>query len=264
MHFSGPEARPRIAVIIPVWNEEACIAVVLEELLATIDPAECVIAVGVNNSSDRTAQIARSYPVVVAETAARGYGHGCQAAIDAVTQAVPSIAAFVFFAGDGASNPRDIARLIAAYESGAALVLGVRTRGRQNRRSMGLSHVAANVLLAAWAALLGGRWFTDLAPFRLIQRRLFEKIQPVEMTFGWTIEAQVAAAILGAAIQEVPAGERLRLAGEQKVSGVTWRRTIAIGCRIVAAGWRTRLRFAPSTKTEAAEMLPLPESGGSL
>jgi hypothetical protein len=47
---------------------------------------------------------------------------------------------------------------------------------------------------------------------------LFEAIAPREMTFGWTIEAQVGAAMLGASICEVPAHERRRIAGEQKVS----------------------------------------------
>ena len=71
------------------------------------------------------------------------------------------------------------------------------------------------------------------------------------MTFGWTIEAQIAAARLGAAICEVSASERPRLAGQQKVSGVTWRRTFAIGCRILAAGFRTRLRFRRIESAEA-------------
>ena len=65
------------------------------------------------------------------------------------------------------------------------------------------------------------------------------------MTFGWTIEAQVAAARLGAAICEIPVSERRRIAGEQKVSGVTWRRTLSIGCQIVAAGDRTRRIYQP-------------------
>ena len=73
---------------------------------------------------------------------------------------------------------------------------------------------------------------------------LFEAIAPQEMTFGWTIEAQIGAAVLGARIREVPARERSRIAGEQKVSGVTWRRTLMIGFRIFAAGWRAHYRFA--------------------
>ncbi len=80
----------------------------------------------------------------------------------------------------------------------------------------------------------------------MISRRLFEKIAPQEMTFGWTIEAQIAAAKLGATICEIPVHERRRIAGQQKVSGVTWQRTLSIGCQIVAAGYRTRRIFRPA------------------
>src|SRR5436190_740593 len=108
---------------------------------------------------------------------------------------------------------------------------------------MSFSHVIANFAIALWCGILTGRWFKDLAPVRLIERRLFETIEPREMTYGWTIEPQIAAVRLGAAICEVEASERPRLAGIQKVSGVTWRQTFVIGCRILAAGWRARLRF---------------------
>jgi hypothetical protein len=233
----------RIAIVIPACDEEICIGPVLEELLTVVDPKKFVIAVGVNNSTDRTAEIAREYPVCVAETAARGYGHGCQEAIDAVTRMEPSVSAYVFFAGDGASDPHDIERIAAAYEQGYAMVLGARTMRPSNWRAMSLSHVLANVSLGGWCWLLSGRWFWDLAPLRLIERSLFEALAPQEMTFGWTIEAQVGAAIRGATICELTAHERARLGGEQKVSGVTWRRTFSIGCRILAAGWRARRRF---------------------
>jgi hypothetical protein len=118
-------------------------------------------------------------------------------------------------------------------------VLGTRTTQFRNWRSMTLQHVLANVVLGLWAGLLGGRYFSDLAPLRLISRPLFEKIAPQEMTFGWTIETQIAAAKLDAAICEVPVWERRRIGGRQKVSGVSWQRTFQIGCRIVAAGFRT-------------------------
>ena len=234
----------RIAIIIPACKEEACIAPVLEELLAALDPAKYIVAVGVNDSSDRTAEIARQFRVCVIETAARGYGHGCRDAIEAVTCVAPAVSAFVFFAADGASDPRDIATLVAAHERGAKMVLGARTTRRSNWAAMTFPHVLANVALGLWCGLLTGRWFADLGPLRLIDRRLFETIAPREMTFGWTIEAQVGAAMLGANICEVSVHERRRIAGEQKVSGVTWRRTFNIGCRILAAGWRARSRFS--------------------
>jgi hypothetical protein len=85
------------------------------------------------------------------------------------------------------------------------------------------------------------------------------------MTFGWTIEAQIGAARLGAAICEVAAGERPRLAGKQKVSGVTWQRTFAVGCRILAAGLRTRMRFSRIGTAEISpaekELVAQPQRG---
>ena len=110
-----------------------------------------------------------------------------------------------FFAGDGASDPHDLARIAAAHEQGYAMVLGARTTRRSNWRAMSFPHVLANVSLGGWCGLLTGRWFWDLAPLRLIERSLFEAMAPQEMTFGWTIEAQVGAAMHGATICEVAA-----------------------------------------------------------
>jgi hypothetical protein len=248
--FSKPAFHGQLAIIIPACDEEACIGRVLDELMAGLDPNRFVVAVGVNGSSDRTAELARARGVWVAETKARGYGYGCQSAIDLLATVAPQVRAYIFFAGDGASDPHDVPRLVHAYEQGYSFVLGARTGQVRNWRTMHFSHVIANFAVALWCGLLAGRWFKDLAPLRLIDRRLFEAIAPREMKFGWTIEPQIAAARLGAAICEVPASERPRLAGKQKVSGVTWRRTFAIGCRILAAGWRAWRRFRNVRMTE--------------
>lgn len=254
-----------IAIIIPACNEEACLGPVLEELLTVIDREKFVVAVGVNHSSDRTAEIARQYPVVVAETARRGYGHGCQAAIDALGEAFPEVEAYCFMAADGASDPTDLAGLVAAYEQGYPMVMGARTGRRTNWRTMTFPHVLANFFLGSWCGVLTGRWFADLGPLRIIERRLFEALALQEMTFGWTIEAQVGAALRGAAMIELPAHERARLAGEQKVSGVTWHRSFSIGCRILAAGWRARRRYArgvpAATHEPAPELVPQSQPG---
>ncbi|HEY1582487.1 MAG TPA: glycosyltransferase family 2 protein, partial [Chthoniobacterales bacterium] len=234
---------PQFAIIIPACDEAACIGPVLDELLALVDPENFVIAVGVNGSSDATAEIARQRPVLVAETARRGYGHGCAAAISLTTSLFPSLRAYVFCAGDGATDPGDLRLLTAAFEQGYDFVLGSRTRLLRNWRTMTLRHIVANTALGLWCGLLSGRAFSDLGPLRVISRPLFEKIAPQEMTFGWTIEAQVSAAKQGATICEIPVRERQRLAGRQKVSGVNWRRTLSIGCQIVAAGGRTRRNF---------------------
>ncbi len=253
---------PEFALIVPACDEAECIGAVLDEFLRTIEPEKYVIAVGVNGSSDATAEIARQRPVLVAETHERGYGYGCQAAIDLTKNLFPSIRAYIFCAGDGATDPRNLRTLIAAHDQGYDLVLGTRTIRFRNWRSMTLHHVIANFSLGLWAGLLGGRFFSDLGPMRLISRPLFEKIAPQEMTFGWTIETQIAAAKLDATICEVRVGERRRISGRQKVSGVSWQRTFLIGCRIAAAGFRTWKAFqsAPAgRRTLLAPSSPNPQ-----
>ena len=241
---------PLVALILPACHEELTIVPVLDELRAVLgDGEEWVVAVGINGSAagqDRTAELAREHPVkaVVAETLRRGYGHGCQAAIERLEAQGIVPDAYVFLAADGANDPRDVRTLVDAYRIGFDLVLGSRTgaRWRENRAVMGWPHLLANRLLGAWCGVLGGRRFEDLGPLRLIERGLFRRLGLREWTFGWTIEAQVVAARLGAAIAEVPVSERARLAGEQKVSKVSWRRTLAVGWQIVLAGWRARGR----------------------
>ncbi len=252
--------RPEFALIIPACDEAACIGQVLDEFLDTVDPEKCVIAVGVNGSSDRTAEIARQRPVLVAEVESRGYGHGCQAAIGLTNKLFPSVRAYIFCAGDGATDPRDIGGLRNRFEQGYDFVLGSRTLRWRNWRAMTLRHVIANAGLGVWAGLLSGKMFSDLGPMRLVSRRLFEKIDPQEMTFGWTIEAQIAAAKLGATICEIPVSERRRLAGQQKVSGVTWQRTLGIGFQIVAAGWRSWQSFRLASVARRPALLSPAES----
>ena len=248
------DTAPTFAVIIPACDEEPCLAAVLAELRVALAGFGHLIAVGVNGSSDRTAEIARAHGVIVAETAARGYGHGCQAAIDLIEREHPPVDGYVFFAADGANDPRDIAALLAARARGAEMVLGCRTRHRANWRLMNLQYVLANRVFGAWCGILTGRFFADLGPLRFIGRELFQAMRLREWTMGWTIEAQIRAARFGAEIVEIPVRERERLAGRQKVSRVSVRRTLTIGGQIIAAGFRARFgRYAPVTARAAAQ-----------
>ena len=240
----------RYAVILPACDEEPCIAAVLAELRAVLDPARFVFAVGVNDSRDRTADLAREHGALVGKTARRGYGHGCQAAIDELTLRGPAVDAYIFCAADGANDPRDILALVAAHARGADMVLGSRTTEPANCIAMNAHYIAANRAFGFLVGLLTGRFFTDLGPLRLIERDLFHALRLREWAYGWTIEAQIRAVLLGASIVEIPVRERLRIAGEQKVGRVSWARTLAVGMKIAAAG--VRARFATVQRREQA------------
>ena len=249
----------RIALILPACHEEETIEAVLDELEGKLDSRwEWIVAVGVNGSpvgEDRTADLARRHPLrpIVVETPARGYGFGCQAVIDRLEETGVAPDAFIFFAADGANDPTDLPRLLAAYEHGNAFVLGCRTAPwRQgNLAVMGWPHLLANRLLGAWCGLLTRRRFCDIGPLRLIERGLFHRLSLREWTFGWTIEAQVIAARLDAVMAEVPVRERPRLAGQQKVSKVSYRQTLSIGWQIALAGWRAKRRSLPPVERGA-------------
>lgn len=260
----------RLALILPACHEEEAIRPVLDELRAVLLPEDAwIVAVGVNGSpigTDRTADLARQHPLapLVAETPARGYGFGCQAAIELVERLGFAPDAYVFFAADGANDPADLSRLRDAREAGFDFVLGCRTSPwlGKNLAIMGWTHVIANRALGAFCGLLTGRLCRDIGPLRLIKRGLFHRLQLREWTFGWTIEAQVMAIRLGAAMVEIPVRERPRLAGEQKVSKVSWRRTLSIGWQIALAGWRTRRRVLAMEPWRGMATHPPPAPSG--
>jgi hypothetical protein len=122
------------------------------------------------------------------------------------------------------------------------MVLGCRTKLAGNVSLMNLHYVLANRALGTLCGLLTGRFFADLGPLRLIERQLFHQLQLREWTYGWTIEAQIRAALLRARTVEVPVRYRRRIAGEQKVSHVSAIQTIRVGLKILAAALRTRFR----------------------
>lgn len=232
------------AVILPVCDEEACLGQVLDELLAGTENygAKLIPVVGLNGTSDGSREIAEARGALVGETAERGYGYGCMAAIDRLAEEGIEPDAYVFFSGDGADKPEDVLRLIDEYRNGADLVIGNRTLVMSNWKIKGSRRAFPNVTLATVTTLLTGRLFFDLGPLRLIDRALFEKMNMRELTWGWTVEAQIMAARFGARIVNIHVEERPRLAGEQKVSGVHWRRSLKIGFAILAAAWRVRWR----------------------
>ena len=148
-------ARRHYAVIIPACQEEQCVGVMLDELqrkLAAFGPRhEFTICVGVNGSTDRTAEVARGHGVLVAVTPRRGYGHGCQAAIDHLAQEGVMPDAYIFMAADGANDPADLPCLLDAHADGFPFVLGCRTDGFRNvRGAMAFTHWVANRVLGVW------------------------------------------------------------------------------------------------------------------
>lgn len=244
--------QPAIAVILPARDEEAALAPVLAELLPHAARHHAVIAVGLNDCRDHSRAVAEAHGVLVGETKTRGYGHGCLAAIAAVRAAGLEPHAYIFMAADGAHDPAELPRLLEPWRAGARIVLGQRTAIAANWPRLGYARAAFNVLLGAWTGLLSGRFYCDIGPFRLMDRKFFESIGARETEWGWTIEPQVIAPRLGVRVVEVSVTERARIAGEQKVSGVSLAHTLRVGLEIMRAAWRSRVRELPPQAPELA------------
>ena len=110
----------RISVIIPAYNEESSIGLVLDAL-----PQEKIheIIVVDNCSTDATARVAQEHGARVVKEPRKGYGSACLKGIDELDD--PDIV--VFIDGDFSDFPEEIVLLIGPIETGEKdFVLGSR------------------------------------------------------------------------------------------------------------------------------------------
>ncbi|MCO6493076.1 MAG: glycosyltransferase family 2 protein [Phaeodactylibacter sp.] len=223
--------KPVIDVIIPAYNEEQSIGLVLAEI-----PRGLVREVIVcnNASTDRTAGVARRGGATVVDQPRKGYGSACLKGMEYLLQkpANEQPGLIVFLDGDYSDYPDEMPALVRPIvEEGYDLVIGSRTLGGRQRGAMTPQQLFGNWLATNLIKLFYGYQFTDLGPFRAIR---FDKLLELDMQdkdFGWTVEMQVKAAKKKYKCMEVPARYRKRV-GRSKVSG-TIRGTVLAGYKIL-------------------------------
>ncbi|MBC6994803.1 glycosyltransferase family 2 protein [Neolewinella lacunae] len=222
---------PVIDVIIPAYNEEHSIALVVGEL-----PAGLVREVIVcnNNSKDRTAEVARAAGATVVDELRPGYGSACLRGMAHIAARAPEDwpDIVVFVDGDHSDYPEQLPELIAPIlEEGVDLVIGSRALGELEPGSMQPQQVFGNWLATSLIKLIYGNAFTDLGPFRAIRYPALRELGMNDPDFGWTVEMQVRAAKARLRCTEVPVRYRKRI-GVSKISG-TIRGTILAGHKIL-------------------------------
>lgn len=219
--------RLRTALIIPAFNEEHSIGLVLDEIPR--DHADFVIVVD-NASSDRTAEVASARGATVLREERRGYGAACLRGIAVTGDDVDVI---VILDGDHSDYPEDLSDLLRPIaEDRADFVIGSRVLGRAEKGALPWNQRWGNALACALMRLLFRRRFTDMGPFRAIRRRHLLAFAMEDTTFGWNVEMQAKAVIAGVRIVEVPVRYRRRI-GRSKISG-TVTGTIKAGTKIIA------------------------------
>ncbi|TKD50090.1 glycosyltransferase family 2 protein [Sphingomonas baiyangensis] len=182
-HQPSRGGEPRIAVILPCYNEEAAIAQTVAGFRAALPDA--AIYVYDNNSRDGTVAVARAAGAIVRSERVQGKGA-------VVRRMFADVDADIYVMADGdatydaASAPALVARLI---DEQLDMVVGSRIHEAAEAYRRG--HQFGNKALTGMLARLFGRSFTDiLSGYRVFSRR-FVKSFPA-LSAGFEIETEIS------------------------------------------------------------------------
>jgi glycosyltransferase involved in cell wall biosynthesis len=231
-----------VSAIVPARNEAPCIRAVVRDLLALRtpqgEPLLLEVVVADNHSSDDTASVARNAGARVIHVAQPGYGRACWEAVQASRGNT-----LLFVDGDGAADAGDAPALIDAITHGAHLAIGV--RHAPDAGAMTFTQRFGNALACRLMRLVWRMPAADLGPHRAIRRDAFDALDMQDRSFGWTVEMQVRAHLLGLRVAERPVRWHARTAGVSKISG-TLRGVVGAGAGILGMiarlWWRERRR----------------------
>jgi glycosyltransferase involved in cell wall biosynthesis len=221
--------KPIIDVIIPAYNEEQSIGLVLDEI-----PKSWVrnVVVANNNSSDRTGEVAEAHGAIIVFQPEPGYGNACLKAMEFIAQQEVKPDIIVFLDGDHSDYPEQLPDVVKPIlDNKADMVIGSRALGKSESGSLTPQQVFGNWLATRMLRLFYGVKFTDLGPFRAIRYESLLQLNMVDRNYGWTVEMQIKAAKQKLRSVEVPVDYRVRI-GESKVSG-TLKGTIGAGYKII-------------------------------
>ncbi|TYL97422.1 glycosyltransferase [Bradyrhizobium rifense] len=175
--------QPRIAVLVPCYNEEAAVATVVADFRKALPAAE--IYVYDNNSRDRTATVAHEAGAIVRSERRQGKGH-------VVRRMFADVEADIYVLVDGdatydaPSAPRMIDKLLDEHLD---MVVGFRID--QSQAAYRLGHRTGNRMLTGFLSSTFGQEFKDiLSGYRVFSRR-FVKSFPV-LSDGFEIETELA------------------------------------------------------------------------
>ena len=220
---------PIIDVIIPAYNEQDSVALVVQEIPK--DWVRTVVVVN-NNSTDQTAQRAEEAGAIVLHQPIQGYGASCLMGIDYLSQQATPPEIIVFLDADHADYPDEIPKVVKPIiDEEYHMVIGSRALGVRERGSITPQQIFGNWLATWLLRLIYGYRFTDLGPFRAIRFQALQGLGMKDQNYGWTVEMQIKAAKQKLKCTEVPVKYRKRI-GVSKVSG-TVKGTILAGYKII-------------------------------
>jgi len=225
-----------IKVIIPAYNEESSIALVINDIPSFVSE---VIVVS-NNSSDSTEALANKAGATVLSEERKGYGYACLKGMEYIASQGTSTDIVVFLDGDYSDYPEELTKIVTPIiEDDFDFVVGARVAETREKGSMTMPQIFGNWLATSLMRLFFKSKFTDLGPFRAIKYEKLLALNMEDKTYGWTVEMQLKALKRKYKYLEVPVNYRNRI-GVSKVSG-TIKGAIFAGFKIL--GWIFKYSF---------------------
>lgn len=175
--------QPRIAVLLPCYNEEAAIAQTVAAFRAALPAA--TVYVYDNNSRDRTVEVAAAAGAVVRTERIQGKGA-------VVRRMFADVDADVYVMADGdATYDASVAPGLVARLLNEQLDMVVGSRVHEAADAYRRGHVLGNKLMTGILARLFGRTFSDIfSGYRVFSRR-FVKSFP-SLSAGFEIETEIS------------------------------------------------------------------------
>ena len=190
-------AGPRVAILIPCYNEALTIAAIVRDFQACLPQSQ--IYVFDNNSTDGTARIAREAGAIVRNVAAQGKG-------SVVRRMFADIEADAYVMVDGDDTydasiaPQLVEQLL---RDGLDMVVGNRVSTEQTAYRPG--HRFGNAMLTGFVSFIFGRTFTDiLSGYRVFSRRYVKSFAAHSAGFEIETELTVHSLELRMPVAEVP------------------------------------------------------------
>jgi glycosyltransferase involved in cell wall biosynthesis len=221
-----------VAVIIPAYNEESSIGMVLADI-PEIDNLQVIVVD--NGSTDNTREVIRDSGAELVHEPRRGYGSACLAGIEYLKQHPPDTV--VFLDADYSDHPEEMMLHLDKIEQGCDLVIGSRVLGNAEPGALLPQARWGNWLAVTLIRLFYDYAFSDLGPFRAVRWPALMKMNMQDTNFGWTAEMQIKAAKMNLRVSEVPVSYRRRI-GVSKVTG-TVNGTIKAGYKILYTIFRS-------------------------
>lgn len=214
-------SEPRIAVLVPCYNEEVAIPRVIADFRTALPGA--ALYVYDNNSSDRTADVARAAGATVRMETLQGKGH-------VIRRMFADIEAdfYVLVDGDDTYDATAAPAMVqAALDNGFDMVNGTRVTDIQAAYRPG--HRLGNLVLTGIVRIIFGNRITDmLSGYRVFSRRFVKSFPALSSGFETETEFTVHALEL-----RMPVGEVLTRYKDRPTGSVSKLRTYSDGIRIL-------------------------------